>query len=127
MKKEKYLKLSRAMTLIICLWFVLIGFTVLAYGKDEKPGLFIGVGGGFGTVTEPEYRGKISDRGTNLKFQVGLGLRSGALFMIEYEVHHIKEERPEECFKLFFDRITSIMNAKTSIKLNNCLSFQLLT
>ena len=78
------------MTPIICFWLVLISCAGQAQGKDEKPGLLIGVGGGFGTVTKPQYQGGISDSGTNLKFQVGLGL-----FKIEYEVHHIRDETPE--------------------------------
>ena len=71
----------------------------------------MGVGVFFVTVTKSEYQGKISDSGTNLKFQVGRRLRSGALFMIEYEVHHIRDETPElseiigdypEHFKTYF-------------------------
>ena len=97
MKKESNLKLLRVMTPIICFWLVLISCTGQAQGKDKKPGLFIGVGGGLGTVTKHEggYQGRISDSGTNLKFQVGWGLSSRVSFMIEYEVHHFRDETPE--------------------------------
>ncbi|MBA7672744.1 hypothetical protein ES703_80931 [subsurface metagenome] len=95
MKKKNPLKFLCVTITIICIWLAIFCCTGQAQEKDKKPGLFIGVGGGFGTVTEPEYLRKISDRGINLKFQVGLRKSSGALIMIEYEVHHIKDETPE--------------------------------
>jgi len=95
MKKKSPLKFLCVMTPIICLWLVLVSCAGQAQGKDKKPGLFIGVGGGFGTVTKSEYQGKISDSGTNLKFHVGVGLSSRVFFMIEYEIHHIRDETPE--------------------------------
>jgi len=94
MKKESNLKLLRVMTPIICFWLVLISCTGQAQGNDERPGLFIGAGVGFGTVKKLGWETG-SDSGINSKFQAGVGLSSRASFMIEYEIHHFRDETPE--------------------------------